>query len=99
MGHGIAGVPEMTPEALEACVPIAERIVAELRQEAARLGVHPEAGGVTLAVMIAGRAMAELTGSPVSPKVIEYGAQMVAQAVYSATLVEHAAIYSGGPRT
>lgn len=98
MGHGIAGVPEMTPEALEACVPIAERICAELRQEAERLGVHPEAGGMTLAVMIAGRAMAELTG-PAGPKVIEYGAQMVGQAVYSATLMEHAVLFSGGNRT
>lgn len=98
MAHHIPGVPDMTPAHVEAMQPFVERICLEAQAEAERLGIHKQAGATTLATMIAGRIMAELTGGDASGYLIERGAQMMAGAVYHAVIVEHAAIFRGGPR-
>lgn len=98
MAHHMPGIPEMTPAHVEAMQPFVERVLREARAEAVRIGIHEQAGAVTLATMIAGRSMAELTGDGVPAGVIEFGARMMGNAVYQSVLVEHEAIYNGGPR-
>lgn len=98
MAHHVPGVAEMTAAHVDAMQPFVDRIILEAKAESVRLGIHEEAGATTLATMIAGRIMAELTGDNAQPGAIEFGARMMGNAVYQAVIVEHAALYHGGPR-
>lgn len=98
MPHNVPGVPEITPAHVEAMEPFVIRVIADVRAEANRLEIHEEAGATTIATMIAGRMMAELTGPGVGALTVEMAARLMGNAVYQAVIVEHAALYAGGER-